>query len=58
MTRLRGSGDRRGVIVQMTHHGVECVDAVMPVWFERGNRLLDRLSQAETQALITLSHKF
>ncbi|MEM9004724.1 MAG: MarR family winged helix-turn-helix transcriptional regulator [Cyanobacteria bacterium P01_F01_bin.86] len=58
MTRLRGPGDRRGVIVQLTHHGVECVDAVMPVWFERENRLLDRLSQAETQALITLCISF
>lgn len=56
--RLRHPSDRRGIIVQLTEQGIERVDAVMPVLFEQENRLLDTLSQAETQTLITLLRKF
>ncbi|ESA37400.1 transcriptional regulator [Leptolyngbya sp. Heron Island J] len=58
VTRLRDPDDRRSVIVQLTNQGMEYVDTVMPVLFERENRLLDDLSQAETATLITLLRKF
>ena len=58
VTRLRDPDDRRSVIVQLTNQGMEYVDAVMPVLFERENRLLDDLSQAETETLIALLRKF
>ena len=56
--RLRDPGDRRSVIVQLTQQGIERVDAVMPVLFEQENRLLDDLSQTETESLRSLLQKF
>ncbi len=58
VTRLRDPDDRRSVMVQLTDQGVERVDAVMPVLFERDNQLLDDLSKMETKTLITLLRKF
>ena len=57
VTRLRDPDDRRSVMVQLTDQGVERVDAVMPVLFERDNQLLDDLSKTETKTLITLLRK-
>ncbi|MEO1145635.1 MAG: MarR family transcriptional regulator [Cyanobacteria bacterium J06638_22] len=58
VTRLRQPSDRRGIIVQLTEQGIKRVDAAMPVLFEQENRLLDALSQTETQSLIPLLRKF
>lgn len=56
--RLRDPDDRRSVMVQLTNQGMEYVDTVMPILFERENRLLDDLNQAETETLIVLLRKF
>ncbi|MEM7066537.1 MAG: MarR family transcriptional regulator [Cyanobacteria bacterium P01_B01_bin.77] len=58
VTRLRDPSDRRGIRVQLTHRGIERVEAVMPVLFAQENRLLDELSQTETQTLVGLLRKF
>ena len=58
VTRLRDPEDRRGIRVQLTSQGIERVDAVMPVLFEREKQLLAELSQSETAALIDLLRQF
>lgn len=58
VTRLRDPGDRRSVIVQLSNTGVERIDAVMPVLFERENQFLADLSQIETANFIKLLQQF
>lgn len=58
VTRLRDPDDRRGIRVQLTSQGVERVEAVMPVLFAEENRLVEALSQTETQALTDLLRQF
>ncbi|MGD1858083.1 MAG: MarR family winged helix-turn-helix transcriptional regulator [Leptolyngbyaceae cyanobacterium] len=58
VTRLRDPDDRRSVIVQLSDAGVERIDAVMPVLFEREKQFLADLSQTETTDLITLLRQF
>ncbi|MEM6453052.1 MAG: MarR family transcriptional regulator [Cyanobacteria bacterium P01_D01_bin.105] len=58
VTRLRDPSDRRGIRVQLTRQGIERVEAVMPVLFAQENRLLEALSQTETQTLVGLLRKF
>ncbi len=54
VTRLRDPGDRRSVMVQLTDQGIQRVDAVMPVLFERENQLLEALSETEAETLVAL----
>ncbi|WP_204139604.1 MarR family winged helix-turn-helix transcriptional regulator [Halomicronema sp. CCY15110] len=54
VTRLRDPNDRRSVMVQLTDQGMQRVDTVMPVLFERENQLLTELSETETETLIAL----
>lgn len=54
VTRLRDPDDRRSVMVQLTSQGMQRVDAVMPVLFERENQLLAALSETETATLVAL----
>lgn len=58
VTRLRNPHDRRSVMVQLTELGIERIDAVMPVLFERENQLLEELSTTETETFIALLKKF
>ena len=58
VTRLRDPDDRRSVIVQLSDAGVERIDTVMPVLFEREKQFLADLSQTETADLIALLRQF
>ncbi len=58
VARLRDPSDRRSVMVQLTEVGIERVDAVMPVLFERENQLLAELTESETETLISLLRQF
>jgi DNA-binding MarR family transcriptional regulator len=58
VVRLRDPSDRRSVMVQLTEAGIERVDAVMPVLFERENQLLAELTESETETLISLLRQF
>lgn len=58
VVRLRDPSDRRSVMVQLTKSGIERVDAVMPVLFERENQLLEELTESETKTLTSLLKQF
>ena len=58
VTRLRDPDDRRSVIVRLSEAGVERIDTVMPVLFERENQFLAKLSQTETETFIALLRQF
>lgn len=52
VTRIRDLEDRRSVIVQLTPKGIELVDRVMPILFEKEKQLLAQFSTDETEQLI------
>ncbi|BAY08720.1 MarR family winged helix-turn-helix transcriptional regulator [Calothrix sp. NIES-2098] len=56
--RLRDSGDRRSVIVQLTPKGIHLADTVMPVLFEQEQQLLAQFTTTEVKSLTTLLRKF
>ncbi|HEY9906722.1 MAG TPA: MarR family transcriptional regulator [Thermosynechococcaceae cyanobacterium] len=58
VTRLRDSSDRRSVIVQLTPQGIQLADTVMPILFEREQKLLAQFKTTEFQSFTTLLRKF
>ncbi|MBD2033574.1 MarR family transcriptional regulator [Leptolyngbya sp. FACHB-321] len=58
VTRLRDSSDRRSVIVQLTPKGIQLADTVVPILFEREQKLLTQFKTTEFQSFTTLLRKF
>lgn len=58
VVRIRDSGDRRSVSVQLTPKGIELTDTVMPVLFAKEKQLLEQFSATEEQTLIHLLRRF
>ncbi|HBB34051.1 MAG TPA: MarR family transcriptional regulator [Cyanobacteria bacterium UBA8803] len=59
VVRLRDSGDRRSVIVQLTPKGIQLADTVMPILLESEQQLLTQFTTPDDQeTLITLLRQF
>ena len=58
VVRLRDPGDRRSVIVQLTPKGIELMDTVMPVLFEKEKQFLEEFTKTETQTFTKLLRRF
>ena len=58
VVRLRDRDDRRSVIVQLTPKGIELMDTVMPVLFEKEKQFLEEFTKTETQTFTKLLRRF
>lgn len=58
VVRLRDPDDRRSVIVQLTPKGIELMDTVMPVLFEKEKQFLEQFTTNETQTFTKLLRRF
>lgn len=58
VVRLRAPDDRRSVIVQLTPKGIELMDTVMPVLFEKEKHFLEQFTKTETQTFTKLLRRF
>ncbi len=58
VVRLRDPDDRRSVIVQLTPKGIELMDTVMPVLFEKEKQFLEQFTKTETQTFTKLLRRF
>jgi len=58
VVRIRDPEDRRSVSVQLTPKGIALTDTVMPVLFEREQRLLAHFKTSEIQSFTGLLRKF
>ena len=58
VVRIRDPEDRRSVIVQLTPKGLELIDKIMPVLFEKENQLLKEFTDIETQIFTEFLRRF
>jgi DNA-binding MarR family transcriptional regulator len=58
VVRLRDPDDRRSVIVQLTPKGIELMDTVIPVLFEKEKQFLEQFTKTETQTFTKLLRRF
>lgn len=58
VVRLRDPDDRRSVSVQLTPKGIELIDTVMPVLFEKEKQFLEEFTKTETQTFTKLLRRF
>lgn len=58
VVRLRDPEDRRSVSVQLTPKGIELMDTVMPVLFEKEKQFLEQFTKSETQTFTKLLRRF
>ncbi len=58
VVRLRDPDDRRSVSVQLTPKGIELMDTVMPVLFEKEKQFLEQFTKSETQTFTKLLRRF
>ena len=58
VVRLRDPDDRRSVSVQLTPKGIELMDTVMPVLFEKEKQFLEQFTKTETQTFTKLLRRF
>lgn len=58
VVRIPDPDDRRSLSVQLTPKGIELMDTVMPVLFQREQRFLEQFTQTETRTLIALLRRF
>ena len=58
VVRIRDLEDRRSVSVQLTPKGIELMDTVMPVLFEREKQFLEQFTKTETQTFTKLLRQF
>ncbi len=56
--RIRDPEDRRSVSVQLTPKGLELMDRIMPVLFEKENQFLKEFTEIETQTFTELLRRF
>ena len=58
VVRIRDPHDRRSVSVQLTPKGVELMNTVMPVLFEKETQFLEQFTPTETQVFTQLLRRF
>ncbi|VXD18849.1 MarR family winged helix-turn-helix transcriptional regulator [Planktothrix paucivesiculata] len=58
VVRIRDPHDRRSVSVQLTSKGVELMNRVMPVLFEKETQFLEQFNPTETQIFTQLLRRF
>ena len=58
VVRIRDPHDRRSVSVQLTSKGVELMNRVMPVLFEKETQFLEQFTPTETQIFTQLLRRF
>ena len=58
VVRIRDPEDRRSVSVQLTPKGLDLMDKIMPVLFEKENQFLKEFTDSETQTFTELLRRF